>query len=409
CCGLQNNILYFYRTIVISNNKIHGFRDSYGSELVGIYDWGNNTASTIRDNEIYDLVNLTGWSYSYGIWAKSISPSNIFKNKIYDLSGLGSDAKVFGLYYSSSATGVIHNIYNNYIGNLTAPAADSGNCIYGIYLESTATYNLCYNTVYINASSSGPIFGTTAVYAATSSHVTMQNNLLVNTSIPTGSGKVVAYRRDNAILSTYNTVSNNNYFYAGSPAPNRLIYYDGTLSAQTLFIFKAYVTPTDSASKTSASTPAFISTTGSDAQFLHLNGGVPSVLESGGMLIPGYNDDYDGDVRAGSPGYPLQLNYGGTAPDIGADEFDGYPDMYTTIAENSDNIISIFPNPVSDNLLLEMNKNFNAMGFRIFNSLGEIVFTGTITDKVVIPLMGFSKGLYVIGFDNGYTSKFIKI
>ena len=56
---------------------------------------------------------------------------------------------------------------------------------------------------------------------------------------------------------------------------------------------------------------------------LHVNFGVtPTALESGGVVIPGLTIDYDMQTRPGPAG---SVNGGATAPDIGADEFDGVP------------------------------------------------------------------------------------
>src|SRR4030067_1784784 len=76
---------------------------------------------------------------------------------------------------------------------------------------------------------------------------------------------------------------------------------------------------------------------------LHLNmGTTATVLESGGVLIPDLTFDFDGDVRPGPAG---SVNGGATAPDIGADEFDGVPAASTfplTVKVNSGwNMVSI--------------------------------------------------------------------
>ena len=63
------------------------------------------------------------------------------------------------------------------------------------------------------------------------------------------------------------------------------------------------------------------STTGTSANFLHINSGTASQLESGGSNVTGITDDFDADIRQGNPGYAGS----GTAPDVGADEFTGTP------------------------------------------------------------------------------------
>ncbi len=82
----------------------------------------------------------------------------------------------------------------------------------------------------------------------------------------------------------------------------------------------------------------------SPAGNLHLNmGTTPTVLESHGTTIAGLDFDYDNDVRPGPAG---SINGGATAPDLGADEFDGVPTgaatfPLTVIVANGWNMVSI--------------------------------------------------------------------
>jgi hypothetical protein len=141
----------------------------------------------------------------------------------------------------------------------------------------------------------------------------------MNLTTPKGTGRAVAYQRSSTTLTSYAATSNNNLWYAGSPTANNLIYFDGTNSDQTLTAFQARVTARDNASVSTDITAAFLSTTGSNANFLHLNPAVASVVESAAVNIATFTDDFDGQVRQGNVGY----TGGGTAPDIGADEFNG--------------------------------------------------------------------------------------
>ena len=65
--------------------------------------------------------------------------------------------------------------------------------------------------------------------------------------------------------------------------------------------------------------PSFASTTGSSSTFLHFAASTNTLAESGGSNVSGITADFDGDVRQGNGGYAGA----GTAPDIGADEFEG--------------------------------------------------------------------------------------
>jgi hypothetical protein len=67
--------------------------------------------------------------------------------------------------------------------------------------------------------------------------------------------------------------------------------------------------------------PSFVNATGSVSTIdLHIIPATTSLMESGGVTISGISTDFDGDARPGPAG---SMNGGGTAVDIGADEFDG--------------------------------------------------------------------------------------
>ncbi len=271
-----------------------------------------NTINTFSGSGATSPV-VTGLSVSSG------TTVNVSKNKIYDLSQSGAitttSPAVNGILMSGGTT---VNTFNNLIGDLRTPAAGLTDAIRGISITSTTattTYNVSFNTVYLNATSTGTNFGTTGLFhtfvtTATSATLNSRNNVIVNTSTPNGTGLTVAFRRSAATnLNNYGSASNNNGFYAGTPGASRLIFFDGTNSDQTIGAFKTRVASRDSASFTE--NPPFLSTTGSNANFLHIDTTIATQLESGGIPIAGIADDFDGDARNGS------------TPDVGADEFSG--------------------------------------------------------------------------------------
>lgn len=70
------------------------------------------------------------------------------------------------------------------------------------------------------------------------------------------------------------------------------------------------------------------------------------------------------------------------------------------------NSLKVYPNPANDFITLSgLKKEEN---YRIFNVLGTEILKGTILDSGKIEIQNFSKGLYFLEFDNGYTIKFIK-
>ena len=261
-------------TVDIGSNILHSFSSSAG-EIRGLF---------------LSVVNL-----------------NIFKNKIYNLEATHQFGYVAGI---DAGGGTNNNIYNNIIGDLRTPAAYGDN-LKGINIGSG---NLYYNTIYLNASSTGPFFTSYGVYASYGSVLNLRNNIIVNNSTPTGSGRAVAFYRTND-LSGYPSSSDNNLFYAGNPSPSHLIFFTGGSGDQTLNAFKSRAFPADAHSITE--NPPFLSITGSSPAFLHINPNVSTQIESHAGNIAGMTDDFDSQIRQGNPGY---LGASGSAPDIGADE-----------------------------------------------------------------------------------------
>lgn len=307
---------------------------------------GTNSKSEIYNNLIHSNTAAGATINVFNIQSGLVV--NIYKNKVYNITSSAAGGIIYGMLISGGTT---VNIYNNLMGDLKTPAANAtADVIRGINITSTtanSTINLSYNTIYLNAASSGTNFSTTGLFhtisaTATTAALVSRNNIIVNTSTPKGTGLTVAYRRSTPTLTNYGDASNNNLYYAGTPASNRLIFYDASNSDQTLELYKIRVEPRDSASQTENIVPKFISTAGASPDFLHLNTNIGTLAESNGIMISGLNDDYDGVARYNNPGYPEKPGYMPDAPDIGADEFGGLqPVIFTyTLLTNTSNTVS---------------------------------------------------------------------
>lgn len=279
---------------------------------------------TIAGNNVYTLAANNNFGVINGINTNNGAPATILKNKIYDLSCSGTTPTINGI-LSAGGVGVTVNITNNLIGDLRAVNATNiapplG--IQGINLNTGGSIaaNVYYNTVYLTGTGTGTTaFGSAALYTQTALTLTMRNNILINTCTPKGTGRAVAYQRSNTTLTSYAAASNNNLLYAGAPSAANLIFFDGTNSDQTLAAFQTRVSTRDNLSVSADLTAAFLSTAGSSANFLHLNPAIANLAESGAANIVGITDDFDAQIRQGNVGYAGT----GTAPDIGADEFEG--------------------------------------------------------------------------------------
>ncbi|MBP7810482.1 MAG: hypothetical protein KA163_14410, partial [Bacteroidia bacterium] len=299
----------------INNLVIGGASTSTGHTIYGMYS--NSSSSSVKTysgNIIHTLSTaptIAGGNV-YGIYHALTGTTNIFKNKIYSLTSEGAGGFCHGMYISSGNT---VNVYNNTIGNLSTPSTNNGNALSGIYFNGGSLHSVFYNTVYLNAASTGALFGSSALYTSSTPSVNIRNNIFINTSTASGAGFTAAYRRSSATITTFSNSSNNNILFTGTPSANNVIFYDGTTSYQTLATYQAAVTPRETNSGTE-NTP-FLSTVGASANFLHIDPVMPSLAESGAVNIAGIADDYDNDIRQGNPGYTGS----GLAPDMGADEY----------------------------------------------------------------------------------------
>ncbi len=309
-------------TNAVTGNLINNM--SCACTLQGIATAAGN--DNIYGNTINTLTT-TGALNVAGIAISSGTVKNVYANKIYDLLA-SNGGTVYGISVTGTTSAAVNlNIYNNYIGDLRATTTNSTDAIRGINLSSSrvsSNINVYYNTIYINAASSGLNFGTTGIYhlvsaTSTTEKLTMRNNIIVNFSTPNGSGIIAAYRRSGTSLGNYSSASNNNLLYAGAPSTTRVLFSNGTNLDQTIVAYRARVTPIDAQSVAEDLSANFLSTSGASANFLHLDPTIATQAESGGANISTFTTDYDGQTRQGNGGY----SGSGSAPDIGADEMNG--------------------------------------------------------------------------------------
>ncbi len=303
--AIIGTVVSFSGAANVSNNVVSNITGAGQITGISSASGGSTAADNFSQNTVHTL-SSSGASVVTGIVSSSATLRNIFRNKIYNFENTNAAGTVSGITVSGGTT---TNVYNNLIGDLRAPALNATNSLFGINISGGTTVNADFNTVYLNATSTGANFGSSALNASSTPTFTMRNNVLVNTSTAAGTGLTVAYRRSSTTLSTYANASNNNDFFAGTPSATNAIYNDGTNSDQTLAAYKSRVTPRDSASITE--NPNFVSTTGANTNFLHISTATPTQLESGGIPVSGITNDFDGQTR----NVPM--------PDIGADEFTG--------------------------------------------------------------------------------------
>lgn len=299
----------------------------------GILTAGSASNSlNIYNNQISN-VSTTGAALAVGISHTLGTLTSMYNNKIYNIKGNNAGASASGISISGGTTITAHN---NLIDSITTPITNAANPVTGINITGGTNVNLYYNTILLAGTSTAALFGSSGIYAATSTNLRMNNNIVVNNTIPVGAaGFAVAYRRSSTTIFSYSNASNNNIFYAGpAGTPNYYIYHDGTAKDSLMGVYQARVAPREAASATE--NVVFINTSGSLANFLQPDSTVLTKVESGAANITGITKDNVGNLRQGNTGYVGT----GSSPDIGGIErnLSGIVMMYDS--SNTDQVAS---------------------------------------------------------------------
>ncbi len=343
---------------IIGLTSDNGLTDIYSNNFANITGGGaitvmscGGTSSTLQNvysNTIHGI-SSTGASAIYGIRSLAsgtAAESKIYKNNIYDISGSNASSILYGIYVSAGTT---ISTYNNMISDLRTPAANAAIPLAGIYVSGGTTNSVFFNTVYLNGTSTGALFGSAALYASTSTTLDMRNNILVNNSSPSGAGVTASFRRSNSTLTTYSANSDANDYYAGpTEDATHIVYYDGS-AGYSILNFKALVSPRDPVSFRELPPFVNVAVTPDD---LHLQTTLPTQCEGGGLQVNTpfvITDDFDGNTRSATP-------------DVGADEFAGVaggivnPGAFTATAFSSQKInLSFVPNPSGNSVVIVFN------------------------------------------------------
>ena len=84
--------------------------------------------------------------------------------------------------------------------------------------------------------------------------------------------------------------------------------------------------------------------------------------------------------------------------------------IYTDIALTEiNNNLNIYPNPVSNELIIEIDGNINKIEFEILNALGQTMYKGYLFDRIVVNTDNFDSGIYFLKLKDGSTFEFKKI
>lgn len=67
--------------------------------------------------------------------------------------------------------------------------------------------------------------------------------------------------------------------------------------------------------------------------------------------------------------------------------------------------IKVYPNPVLDELTIEIKGNNELITFEIINTLGVVVSRGVLSSKITVQMQDFAPGIYLLKFTNILSSK----
>lgn len=328
---------------------------STSSGVYGIYNTSDGTCN------IYNNVFKT-FTAAYlvaPIYITTVTTTNIYNNKIYDIAYSETSTQIaYGMYISG---GTNHYIYNNFIYDIKAPSATSSTTnanVRGLSLTGGTNAYVYYNTVFLDYISSGATNQSAALYVGSSPTLDLRNNIFVNNVDVTTGTRAVAFYKTTTSLTNFATTSNNNLYYTGTPSAKNLIFYDGTNPEQTLAGYKSRMSTRDQ--NAASENPPFVSAV--SPYDLKLKTDVATQVESGGQRVTtpiAVTTDFENNIRWGEPTYAGT----GTAPDIGADEFDGIPQDLTP-------------------------PNIAYTAFTNTSSLTDRTLTATITDASGVPTSG---------------------
>ena len=289
-------------TFSISGNTISNVQGSSSAQPAGIYVSTSATSGTIDKNKVSQVYNRYASTYgSYGINLVGGNNLTCINNFIWDINSDftgGGFSTTYGVIGLRIAGGTGHKVDHNTV-SLSGAALGTGTAILTAACGITAT---------------------------TLTGIEMKNNIFSNvmTGGTTGAAHVSLWLPSSG-TSAMNLSLNNNAYYCGTAA-NQGVGQNGSTAGTTFYVtlaaMKVYTATLSSAgtndnlSFASTSAAPFTSATN-----LHIPAGTIGQLESAGATV-GITTDIDGDTRPG----PAGSTFGGaSAPDIGADEFDGVP------------------------------------------------------------------------------------
>jgi len=336
-------------TISITGNIINGVCGNAGtSGREGILISSAAGPYTVSGNTITNIQGVaTGSAGVIGIdVATSSASATIDKNKVTTV--YNRSTSTWNAYGVRLNGGNNITFQNNFISDInhdltggTSFSTTAG--VFGLLVNSGNGHKIYHNSINL----SGSMFGTPTsnalsaafgILASTQTGIDVRNNIFSNTLTGgTTSLAHVSVCLPSGATNSMNLLWNNNAYFSGTTAASQGIAQVGT-TVGTGFYLASNFNSSSTAGATNLrnySSSLLVANTNNDnasiafttaapftsATDLHIPAATGTQMESGGASV-GVTTDFDGDTRPGPTG---SINGGGTAPDMGADEFDGAP------------------------------------------------------------------------------------
>lgn len=286
----------------------------------GISVTGGFPGVQIQGNDIgHDgaVTQFSPYEYSAIYFGSAASPGAVIRdNFIHDLQLTNAAHAINGIYlFNGNTDGEPVRIHNNLVA--IGPGIEPVNVpVYGLRDNSLlgARFDVQDNSVWVGGFAYGGSANSAAYRREVSSTVDLRGNVFANArSNAGGTGTHWAISLND--LGNLAAIGPNDYHAAGVGGVLGTTNGWAWGNRETLEAWRAAV---DQDSASVSEEPRYLNPAGSPPD-LRIDGSVPSALESGGVALAGIETDFEGEPRHGAAGY----SGGGTAPDLGADEFEG--------------------------------------------------------------------------------------
>lgn len=351
--AVQGSATTVFPGLLIENNVIGNATAGATDQVysMGVTAQGSTTA-IIRGNTVYveSYVGTQVRGLEFGSISATGTGALFDKNQV--LRVRNSNPGTFGAYGINLGGGNTHTVQNNFVADVkndqtagTGAFSTTFGAL-GIRVASGTGHKVYHNSVnlfgVLGGSVSTDLTAAFAIVATSQTGCDVRNNIFSNQM--TGGNPTAASTRHAAIFlpsaatSAMNLTLNSNAYYQGPSlvSPLSLLAQVGTTGGTGEYLasnfnpgatspatnLRAYTSTlsvagtNDNNSLGTAAAPPFTSATN-----LHIPAATPTELESKGAAV-GVATDIDNDSRPGPAG---SVNGGATAPDLGADEFDGVP------------------------------------------------------------------------------------